>query len=272
MRKYTLLVAALMAVALLASPAQALEYSVEATAQAGFGQPTSDETVYVDAANPNESVDRSKNSSLIPPAFGSATSYLPGTGEPLTPNLAADTGGASSPSGSGWTVIGGAGATEPSGGNTGTGSDFIISGSTSYPATAFTALTSKMYYSGGHIGTLKIPAIGLTVKVYEGTGSSPLSKGAGHFTDTSIWDGNVCLAGHNRGVTNHFGKIHTLDIGDTITLTTKLGTRTYEVISVAQVSETDRSSLAATSDNRITLYTCVRDQRDLRWCVQAVEM
>ena len=79
------------------------------------------------------------------------------------------------------------------------------------------------------------------------------------------------MAGHNRGVTNHFGKIHTLDIGDTITLTTKLGTRSYEVISVAQVSETDRSGLAATSDNRVTLYTCVRDQRDLRWCIQAVE-
>ncbi|MCQ4866161.1 class D sortase [Pseudoflavonifractor phocaeensis] len=271
MKKYTLCIAALLAVVLLASPAQALEYSVEAAAQADFGRPTSDETVYVDLEYPNESVDRSKNSALIPPTFGSATSYLPGTGEPLTPNLAADTGGASSPSGGGWTVIGGAGATDPSGGNTGTGSDFIISGSTSYPATAFTALTSKMYYSGGHIGTLKIPAIGLAVKIYEGTGSSPLSKGAGHFTDTSIWDGNVCLAGHNRGVTNHFGKIHTLDIGDTITLTTKLGTRSYEVISVAQVSETDRSGLAATSDNRVTLYTCVRDQRDLRWCIQAVE-
>ena len=41
--------------------------------------------------------------------------------------------------------------------------------------------------------------------------------------------------------------------------------------SVAKVGETDRSSLESTSENYITLYTCVRDQRDLRWCVRAVE-
>ena len=46
---------------------------------------------------------------------------------------------------------------------------------------------------------------------------------------------------------------------------------TYEVVSVEQVLETDTSDTAATSDNRITLFTCVRDQRPYRWCVQAVE-
>ena len=33
----------------------------------------------------------------------------------------------------------------------------------------------------------------------------------------------------------------------------------------------DRSALASTGENRIVLYTCVRDERDQRWCVQAVE-
>ena len=60
--------------------------------------------------------------------------------------------------------------------------------------------------------------------------------------------------------------------GDTITWTTKLGTRTYEVVSVQKVKETDISGTAATSDNRLTLFTCVRDQRDYRWMVQAVEV
>ena len=64
---------------------------------------------------------------------------------------------------------------------------------------------------------------------------------------------------------------HTLELGDEITLTTKLGTRTYEVVSVAKVSETDRSGLAATTENMITLYTCVMNQRDYRWCVKAAE-
>ena len=58
------------------------------------------------------------------------------------------------------------------------------------------------------MGTLKIPAIGLSVKIYQGTDNTSLKKGAGHFEDTSIWDGNVALAGHNRGVNNHFGEIH----------------------------------------------------------------
>ena len=103
------------------------------------------------------------------------------------------------------------------------------------------------------------------------TGSATLAKGAGHFSNTSLWNGNCCLAAHNRGTNNYFGKIHTLESGDTITWTTKLGTRTYEVVSVEKVLETDTSGTAATLENRLTLYTCVRDQREYRWMVQAVE-
>ena len=67
-----------------------------------------------------------------------------------------------------------------------------------------------------------------------------------------------------------FGKLHTLEIGDTITWTTKLGTRTYEVVSVEKVLETDTSGTTSTSDNRLTLYTCVKNQWAYRWCVTAV--
>lgn len=98
-----------------------------------------------------------------------------------------------------------------------------------------------------------------------------MQKGAGHFTDTSIWDGNVSLAGHNRGPHAIFGKIHTLEIGDKMTLTTKLGTRTYSVTSVKKVSETDSSDTLGTWENCVTLYTCVVDQSAYRWCVRAVE-
>ena len=93
-----------------------------------------------------------------------------------------------------------------------------------------------------------------------------------HFENTSFFTGNTCIAAHNRGVNNHFAKIHTLEPGDRITLTTKLGTRTYSVISVEKISENDTSDTAATTDNRITLFTCVRDQREYRWCVKAVEV
>ena len=82
----------------------------------------------------------------------------------------------------------------------------------------------------------------------------------------------MALAAHNRGTNDYFGEIHTLDIGDRITLTTRLGTRTYQVTSVEKISETDRSDLAPSAENRLTLYTCVRDQRAFRWCVQAVDV
>ena len=132
-------------------------------------------------------------------------------------------------------------------------------------------MTEDSYYSNGSLGTLKIPAIDLTVNIYQGTGSATLKKGAGHFTNTSIWNGNVSLAAHNRGANSYFGEIHTLESGDRITLTTKEGTRTYSVTSVSKISETDNSMLESTSDNCITLFTCVRDQREYRWCVRAVE-
>ena len=127
------------------------------------------------------------------------------------------------------------------------------------------------FAQNGSLGTLEIPAIGLKVKIVQGTDNAALAKGAGHFTSTSIWNGNVALAGHNRGVNNHFGKIHTLDTGNTITLTTALGTRTYAVTSVAKVDVMDNTMLEATSDNCITLFTCVMNQPSYRWCVRAVE-
>lgn len=74
------------------------------------------------------------------------------------------------------------------------------------------------------------------------------------------------------GTNNYFGQIHILDAGDRITLTTKLGTKTYEVTTVSKVSETDRTGLEETGESCLTLYTCVRDQRDLRYCVRAVEV
>jgi sortase A len=60
-------------------------------------------------------------------------------------------------------------------------------------------------------------------------------------------------------------------VGDTITLTTKLGTRNYAVTNVSKISETDQSGLAASCENKITLYTCVRDQSAYRWCVTVTE-
>lgn len=249
-----------------AMPASALEYTFDSPSTGDFGTPTSDTIIY-EHKDPN--VDRSKSSALIPPGFGTPTSYLPGSGEFLTPNLAAGgplNGGNLIPGTVGTATLPGA----PGTGGTTTGYPTVSYPTISGPVTAFTELTPDLYNSDGSLGTLKIPSIGLTVKVYEGTGSAPLLKGAGHFTGTTAWDGNYCVAGHNRGVRNDFGKIHTLKSGDTITLTTPMGTRTYSVTSVSKISDTDTSMLEATADNCITLFTCVMNQPSYRWCVRAV--
>lgn len=258
MKKLTMLLSLLCLTAALTVPTSALEYDIAAPGGPEYGKPTSVEPVATADRGERPNVDVSKNAALVPPAFGSPTAYTLNTGTPLTPNLAPGymLGDGAVINGSSSTTI-----VPPD-------YDAFPNGGAGF---GWTDVTGDLYYSGGWLGTLKIPAIDLSVKVYQGTDSSTLKKGAGHFPDTSIWNGNCCIAGHNRGVRDDFGDLHTLDPGDTITWTTKLGTRTYEVISVTKVLETDTSGVAATSDNRLTLYTCVRDQRDYRWMVQAIE-
>lgn len=259
-KRFSMLLAVCCLMAVMSVPASALEYSFDAPDAGLFGRPTSDETIYV-TTDEAVNVDRSKTAAYIPPTFGSPTSYTLNAGELLTPNLVAQTTAvnAVNTSASGVTIM------PPSLANTGTGSNANVSAIIS----GYTEVTDDLYYSAGHLGTLRIPDIGLTVKVYEGTDSAALKKGAGHFENTSIWNGNVAIAGHNRGINDHFGNIHTLDIGDEIEWTTKLGSRTYEVFSVAKVSVDDLSVLNSSAENIITLITCVKNQPDYRWCVQA---
>ena len=263
MRKLKSLLAAALCLctvcALCSAPASALEYTFSAPSGPEYGKPTSFEPVATADGGAMKNEDLSKNAALIPPGFGTPTSYLPGSGAYLTPNpVASQTAGAGTVNGSAASV------TPPSFG--------IVSGAAPSTSVGFTEVTSSMYYSDGSLGILKIPSIGLTVGIYEGTDSAALAKGAGHFEGTSIWDGNVSLAAHNRGVRNDFGKIHTLNTGDVITLTTVLGTRTYAVSSVTKVSVYDTSGLRSSAVNMITLYTCVMDQPDYRWCVTAAEI
>ena len=86
MKWKTLLTAAALLTAVIVTPAHAQDYNFKAPSAGDFGAPTSDDTIY-EWTDPN--VDRSKSSALIPPGFGTPTSYLPGSGEFLTPNLAA---------------------------------------------------------------------------------------------------------------------------------------------------------------------------------------
>lgn len=244
------------------TPALAVEYKIDAPDAGLFASPTSVEQVTVVGGGVTEqsNIDRSKNVAMIPPPFGSPESYQAGTGTvliPQTSSVAAST-----------TTAGNSGSVYyPPAESTSSGTSAVTVSSSN----KFT-LPDGLYYSDGSLGLLKIPVLGLSVKVYEDESLESLAKGAGHFKSTSCWDGNVGLAGHNRGVASHFGEIHTLEIGDTITYTTRLGTRTYEVFYVGQIEETDFSRLDRSNENMITLITCVRDVLNMRWCVQAREV
>ncbi len=267
----------------LAVPAFALEYTFDEDEQSGYGKPTSVDPVVTADGGAQKNEDVSKNAAIIPPGFGTPTSNTLNTGEYLTPDLVPSSMAATGAAINGDLVV--VFPPDMSGLSAESVPADLTAGSTMIPGSAevtvtvpgstssgYTEVTDDLYYKDGSLGTLEIPAIGLTVDIFEGTDAATLKRGAGHFEDTSIWDGNVGFAAHNRGANSYFGKIHTLELGDRITLTTRLGTRTYEVTSVSKVSETDRSALAASQSNVITLYTCVRDERDFRWCVTGAEI
>ena len=130
---------------------------------------------------------------------------------------------------------------------------------------------SGMVRADGSIGTLSIPKLGISVKVWEGETNASMAKGVGHYSSTSGWQGNIGLCGHNRGARYNIGTIKNLKPGDIITYTTIYGTRTYEVTMVKTISNTDWSYLQGTADNRITITTCLENQPAKRICVQAVE-
>lgn len=165
MKKYlTTLLAACCMLAAFSMPASALEYHFDGPDAGLFGRPTSDDTIYVTMDKP-ANTDRSKNAAYIPPAFGSPTSYTLNAGELLTPNLVSGS-VAGTISGTGGVTVLPPTTSGSSSGNTG-----------SYTPVKYTAVTKDLYYSGGYLGTLKIPTLGLSVKVYQGTDADALRQG-----------------------------------------------------------------------------------------------
>ena len=106
----------------------------------------------------------------------------------------------------------------------------------SYQEPAYTS-AKDMERKDGSIGTLKIPSLDINMKVWEGETKESMKKGLGHYSSTTIY-----------------------------------GTRTYEVVLVKTISNSDWSYLQATADNRITLTTCLANQPEKRICVQAVQI
>ena len=122
------------------------------------------------------------------------------------------------------------------------------------------------------IGSLKIEKINLNGTVKEGSTNEILRDYIGHIEETAKYDGNVGLAAHNRGNKySYFARINELEPGYEIIYTTKYGERKYIVDTKKEILETDWSNLEGTSDNRLTLITCIKNKVNQRLCVQAVQ-
>lgn len=123
------------------------------------------------------------------------------------------------------------------------------------------------------LGYLIIDKIGLNGQVKEGSSNAVLKEYIGHIEETAKYDGNVALAAHNRGNEHsYFARLNELVEGDQVVYKTKYGERTYKVTNKQEILETDWSLLANTSENRLTLITCIKNKVNQRLCVQAVQI
>lgn len=189
----------LLACAMLAGQVHAEEYTFDESGSYQYGTPTSMEEVHTEEEP--ENTDRSKNVALIPPGFGTPTSYLPGSGEYLTPNLVpgALSGGLVEQVGEvNYPAVdaGAADATAQS------AIEVNYQPTVQTAQASFTDVTDDLYYSGGHLGTLSIPRLSVNVRIYEGTSSAELAKGAAILSapafGTEMFASRVCAQiGHD---------------------------------------------------------------------------
>ena len=101
---------------------------------------------------------------------------------------------------------------------------------------------------------LRIPAIGYQAMVRQGVSLYVLAGGPGHYPGTP-WpgqSGNVGVAGHNT----FWLSFNRLKVGDRVEITTQHAHYVYVITGSRVVDPNDRTVLAPTSDNRLTMTTC----------------
>ncbi len=124
-----------------------------------------------------------------------------------------------------------------------------------------------------NIWQVEIPKIDLVAPISEGTSQEVMLEFVGHFEDTSVWNGNIGLAAHNRGYPiNYFERLKELENGDIIVYKLNGQTKKYEIKTIEIIEDTDWSYLGETEENCITLITCVENKPSKRLCLQGVEI
>jgi sortase A len=107
----------------------------------------------------------------------------------------------------------------------------------------------------GVVGRLEIPRLGVSVMVVEGVDDSDLNLAVGHIPGTALpgQSGNVGIAGHRD---TFFRPLRSIQLDDTITVSTLQGASRYRVVSTNVVRPEDIHVLYPTGRASLTLVTC----------------
>ena len=115
----------------------------------------------------------------------------------------------------------------------------------------------------GIVGTLDIPKMGVTLPLYLGSTYENMASGATVIAGTSMPIGGAssnCVIAAHRGVwrgLQMFRDIELLEVGDTLTITTKWDTLTYRVYETRVIDPDDAGALAVQEGrDLVTLFTC----------------
>jgi sortase A len=116
----------------------------------------------------------------------------------------------------------------------------------------------KQAHTGEAIGRIVVPAMGLNAVFVQGTDTSSLQNGPGHYPDTPLpgEGGTVGIAGHRTTYLAPFRHIDSMHRGDRITLEMPYGTFTYRVQKSEIVDPSDVQIVHRVGYERLVLTAC----------------
>lgn len=117
---------------------------------------------------------------------------------------------------------------------------------------------SRQPLPGGVIAKIGFPTLNRNYFVVQGTGTSDLRKGPGHYPDTKLpgKGGTVAIAGHRTTYGAPFRTIDRLKQGDRIRLQMRYGTFEYRVQMTKIVAPTEVSVTRDRGYERLVLTAC----------------